>query len=830
MKGFLIFDLRFLIWSGFWKSKIKNQNSKMVIMETLLKDIRYGIRGLLKRPGFALMAVITLALGIGANSAIFSVCNAVLLRPLPFRESERLVMVWNHGAEAAGGDRTPLALADVLDWSAQNRSFESVGAFQNAFYNYTGGAIPERVRAAGVTANFFSLMGVPVQLGRDFLADDERSGAPRVALLSDHFWRTHFGADPHVIGKSIRLSGVEGIVIGVMPANLSFPAKDVKLWTVMQTEQPTRRGPYFLTGIGRLKPGVTLQQARSEIQTFKSSFSGERFDFNLLPVNDYLVGDVRLALVALLVAVSLVLLIAAVNVANLTLVRAEARVKEISIRTALGASRGRIFRQSLTESLLLTIAGAVVGVLLAMWGVELLLKLAPEGLPRLSEIRIDARVLGWTALVSLLTGVIFGFAPAWQSSRLDLNETLKEGGRGAAQGAARQRWRNLLVITELSLAMMLLISAGLLVKSLWRLQRVDVGVNAERVLTMRLALRGERYAEPQQARDFYSRLVEQVRSLPGVRTAAVSNSLPPDDTDFSSDFTIEGRSIEPGQQAPIAYFIRVSPDYFRVLDIPLRSGRFFNAADSANAPRVMLINKTFQRQFFLNEDPIGKRVNLGNAKEPNWNLIVGVVEDVKYNGLADEVQPALYQPTAQEPSWGMSLILKTEVADPLSLTTAVRTEVRKLDQDLPIAQVSALDQRLATATAQPRFRTMLISLFAAIALVLACVGIYGVISYSVAQRTHEIGIRMALGAQRHDVLKLVIGQGAFLAISGAAFGLGGAFALTRLMAGLLFGVTPTDAVTFSYVPLCLILIALLACYIPARRATKVDPLVALRYE
>jgi putative ABC transport system permease protein len=347
---------------------------------------------------------------------------------------------------------------------------------------------------------------------------------------------------------------------------------------------------------------------------------------------------------------------------------------------------------------------------------------------------------------------------------------------------------------------------------------------------MRLALRGERYAEPQQARDFYSRLVEQVRSLPGVRTAAVSNSLPPDDTDFSSDFTIEGRSIEPGQQAPIAYFIRVSPDYFRVLDIPLRSGRFFNAADSANAPRVMLINKTFQRQFFLNEDPIGKRVNLGNAKEPNWNLIVGVVEDVKYNGLADEVQPALYQPTAQEPSWGMSLILKTEVADPLSLTTAVRTEVRKLDQDLPIAQVSALDQRLATATAQPRFRTMLISLFAAIALVLACVGIYGVISYSVAQRTHEIGIRMALGAQRHDVLKLVIGQGAFLAISGAAFGLGGAFALTRLMAGLLFGVTPTDAVTFSYVPLCLILIALLACYIPARRATKVDPLVALRYE
>jgi putative ABC transport system permease protein len=805
----------------------------MAIMETLLKDIRYAIRGLLKRPGFALVTVITLALGIGANTAIFSVFNAVLLRPLPFRESERLMMVWNYGVEAAGGDRTPLALADVLDWRAQNRSFESVGAFQNTFFNYTSGEVPERVRAAGVTANFFSLLGVQVHLGRDFFPDDERPGAPRVALLSEHFWRSHFGADPQVVGKTIRLSGVEGIVVGVMPANLNFPAKDVKLWTAMQTEQPTRRGPYFLTGIGRLKPGITPQQARAEIQTFKSSFSGDKFDFNLLPVNEYLVGDVRTALVALLVAVIFVLLIAAVNVANLTLVRAEARVKEISIRTALGASRGRIFRQSLTESLLLTIAGGVVGVLLAMWGVELLLKFAPEGLPRLSEIRIDGSTLGWTALVSLVTCLIFGFAPAWQSSRLDLNETLKEGGRSAAQGATRQRWRNLLVVTELSLAMMLLIGAGLLVKSLWRLQRVDVGVNPERVLTMQLALRGGRYAQPEgteRVRDFYSRLVEQTQSLPGVRAAAVSNSLPPDDPDFSSDFTIEGRSTEPGQQSPIAYFIRVSPDYFRVLDIPLRSGRFFNATDSANAQRVMLINKTIQRQFFPNEDPIGKRINTGSAQEPVWHQIVGVVEDVKYNGLADEVQPALYQPTAQAPSWGMALILKTDVADPLSLTAAVRSEVRKLDHDLPIAQVSTLDQRLATATAQPRFRTMLITLFAAVALVLACVGIYGVISYSVAQRTHEIGIRIALGAQQHDVLKLVILQGASLAITGAALGLGGAFALTRLMAGLLFGVTPTDALTFSYVPLCLILVALLACYIPARRAAKVDPLVALRYE
>jgi putative ABC transport system permease protein len=799
-------------------------------METLLRDIRYGIRSLARRPGFAAIAVVTLALGIGANTAIFSVCNAVLLRPLPFRESNRLMMVWNNGAEAAGGDRTPLAAADVLDWRAQNRSFESVGAFQNTFYNYTGGDIPERVRAAGVTANLFSLMGVQVQLGRDFIAEDERPGGQRVVILSDQFWRSHFSADPQVIGKAIRLSGVDGIVVGVMSPNLNFPARDVKLWTVMQTEQPTRRGPYFLTGIGRLKPGVTLQQARAEMQTFKSSFSGEQFDFNVLPVNDYLVGDFRVALLALLAAVTLVLLIAAVNVANLTLVRAEARVREISIRAALGASSGRIFRQSLTESLLLTIAGGVVGTLLALWGVDLLLKFAPEGLPRLNEIRIDARVLGWTGLVSLLTGVIFGLAPAWQSSRLDLNATLKEGGRSAAQGASRQRWRNLLVVIELSLAMILLIGAGLLVKSFWRLQRVAVGVNPERVLTMQLTLRGQRYAEPEQVSNFYSRLVEQTQSLPGVRAAAVSNSLPPDETDFSSDFTVEGRNVEPGQQRPIAYFIRVSPDYFRVLDIPLRSGRLFNAADSANAPGVMLINKTLQRQVFLNEDPVGKRINLGDEREPRWNQIVGVVEDVKYNGLADAVQPAVYQPAAQTTSWGMSLLLKTEGGDPLSLTAAVRNEIEKLDRELPIARVSTLDQRLATATAQPRFRTMLIALFAVVALVLAAIGIYGVVSYSVAQRTRELGIRMALGAQRHDVLKLVIRQGALLAIAGAASGLGGAFALTRLMSGLLFGVTPTDALTFSCVPACLILVALLACYIPARRATKVDPLVALRYE
>ncbi len=799
-------------------------------MESLFKDIRYGIRGLLKRPGFTVIAVFTLALGIGANTAIFSVVNAVLLRPLPFKDPEQLVMVWNKGVKAAGGDRTPLALADLLDWRAQSRSFESIGAFQNAQYNYAGGEIPEQVRGAAITSNFLSLLGVQVQLGRDFTAEDERSGAPRAVLLSDRFWRSHFNADSSVVGRPITLSGVSGVIIGVMPATFNFPSRDVELWSAMQLAQPTRRGPYFLRGVARLKPGVTIEQARAETRTMKSSFDNGNFNFNILSVNDFIVGDVRLALTALLVAVTLVLLIATVNVANLTLVRAESRVKEISIRTALGASRKRIIAQSLTESLMLAIAGGALALLLAAFGVDLVLKLAPAGLPHLEQIGIDARVLGWTTLVSVLSGLIFGLAPAWQSSRLNLNESLKEGGRSSTQATGSQRWRKLLVVTELALAVMLVSGAGLLVKSLWRLQQVDLGVNPDRVLTMQFVLRGQRYAQPPQVLEFYSRLVEQTQNLPGVRAAAVSNSLPPDNTDFSSDFAIEGHSRAENQDQRVAYFVRVSPDYFRALGIPLRSGRLFNSTDTADTPSVMLINETFERRFFSGENPIGKRINLGSEREPDWNQVVGVVDDVKYNGIAEEVQPALYQPAAQAPSWGMSLIIKTDVADPVRLTSAVRNEVKTLDPELPVAEVSTLEDRIVTAMAQPRFRTTLIALFAAVALILACVGVYGVISYSVSQRTHEIGVRMALGAQTGDVLKMVIKQGLGLAAVGVTIGLAASFVLTRLMSSLLFEVKTTDLPTFTITAVMLALTALLACYLPARRAAKVDPLVALRYE
>jgi len=799
-------------------------------MYTLWQDLRFGARMLLKQPGFTLVAVITLALGIGANTAIFSVVNAVLLRPLPFKDSERLMMVWNRGAEAAGGDRTPLCVADLLDWRAQNHSFESIGAFGTGTLSYSGGEVPEQVREVSVTANFLSLLGVGLQLGRDFQSSDEQVGAPRVVLLTDHFWRTHFGANRQVIGRTINLSGLPTSVIGVMPANLNFPNQDVELWRAIQLEQPTRRGPYFLTGVARLKPGVKIPQARAEIQTMTTRFASKHFNFNVLRVNDYIVGDVRPALVALLVAVTLVLLIAAVNVANLTLVRAASRAKEISIRTALGASRGRIIRRLLTESLLLAIAGGGLGTLIAVWGVSLLVRFAPENLPRLDQIRIDGIVLLWTALVSLLTGLVFGLAPAWQSSRLNLNEALRDGGRSTTESAGKRRWRNLFVITELALALMLLTGSGLLIKSLWRLQQVDLGINPSRVLTMQLVLPDQHYEKPEQVRDFNSRLVEQTRSLPGVRAAALSNSLPPDETEYSSDFTIEGRTPTANKEPQIAYFNKVTPEYFQALGIPLLSGRFFTGADSADAPRVTLINETFRRRFFPGEDPIGKRLNFGRDKKPDWNQIVGVVGDVKYNGVADDVQPALYLAAQQSPIWGVSLVIKTDVADPLSLTAAVRNEIRKIDPDLPVTRVSTMEQRLSKAMAQPRFRTSLIALFAAVALALACIGIYGVISYSVAQRTHEIGIRMALGARQGDVLRMVIRQALVLALTGVALGLIASFALTSLMTNLLFGVKATDPATFFTTALLLVFTALVASYLPARRATKVDPLMALRYE
>ncbi|HEX8139616.1 MAG TPA: ABC transporter permease [Pyrinomonadaceae bacterium] len=800
------------------------------VIEDLWHDLRYGARRLRKNPGFTAVAVLTLALGIGANTAIFSVVNSVLLRPLPFSRPERLTMIWNNGVPAAGGDRTPLAVADLLDLRAQNRSFQSVDAFQSAFYNYNAGDSPERIRGARVTAGFFTTLGAQAALGRTFNTDEERPGAERVVVLSHRFWVSHLAANREVIGRALSLSGRSFTIVGVMPEAFDFPTREAQVWTALQLEPPARRGPYFLSGIARLKDGVELEQARAESRALRSTLSGEKFDFNYLPVNEFIFGDVRPALLVLLVAVTIVLLIASANVANLLLARAAGREKEISIRAALGASRGRIVRQLLSESLLLALLGGAASLLLAFWGVDLMLKLAPEGIPRLEEIRIDASALGWTALISLLTGIVFGLAPALQGSRLNLNEALKEGGRSSTESLGKRRWRNVLVVAELAMATMLLIGASLLLKSFWRLQKVDPGVDPERVLTMDIALRGERYAEPEQVQAFSKQLLERVAALPGVRAVAVSNSLPPDERDFSSDFTVEGQPLDARKGAPVADFILASKDYFRVLTLPLRRGRYFTDADSKDAPRVVIINESLERQFFAQGDAIGRRLNLSAQGEPEWAQIVGVVGDVKYTGLETETQPAIYQPVGQNPSWGMFLIVKTEAADPLTLTPAIRREVRAIDQELPVANVSTLEHRLAVAVTQPRFRTTLIAVFAGIALVLASVGIYGVISYSVTQRTHEIGIRMALGARAVDVLGLLLKQGMLMAVVGVGLGLIAAFALTRLMRSLLFGVSATDPSTFILIALLLTTVALLATYLPARRAMKVDPLVALRAE
>jgi len=797
-------------------------------MSTVVHDLRYAFRMLVKQPGFTLIAIVTLALGIGANTAIFSVVNAVLLRPLPFKESDRLVMIWHHGAAAAGGDRTPLAVADLLDLRAQSHSFEGIAAFQYATLNYSGGEVPVQVRGVNVTSNFLTVLGVGVQLGRDFQTTDEAANGPATVILGDQFWRAQFAADPNVVGRTINLNGVSTNIIGVMPPHLNFPRPEIQMWRALRLQQPTRRGPYFLTGVARLKPDLKIEQALADTKNAKSSFENNNFTVNLLSVNDFIVGAVRPALIALLVAVTIVLLIAAVNVANLTLVRSASRAKEISIRSALGASRVRLVQRLLIESLLLAVAGGVVGALCAVWGVSLLVKFAPDTLPRVDQIRVDGFVLLWTAVVSILTGVVFGLVPAWQNSRSNLNDVLRDGGRGSTESSARRRGRGVLVVTELALAVMLVTGAGLLIKSLWRLQHVDPGINSERVLTMQYSLRGQRYRELSSVREFAERLVSQTQSLPGVQAVAISNSLPPDETDFSSGFVMEGQ-LQSASQTQIAYFTIVSPDYFRVLGIPLKSGRVFSAADSADAPRVALINETLQRGYFPGQDPIGKRINTGSEREPEWNTIVGVVGDVKYNGLADDVQPAIYYTTAQNPTWG-SLVIKTDLADPLSLTAAVRNEVRKIDPDLPLTNVATMEDRLSNAVAQPRFRTTLIALFAAVALILACVGIYGVISYSVTLRTHEIGIRMALGAQTGDVLTMVIRQAIVLAIIGVALGLSASYALTSLMSKLLFGVQPTDPATFVLTAAILSITALLASYLPARRATKIDPLEALRYE
>ncbi len=816
----------------------------------LLQDLRYGVRMLLKNPGFTLIAIITLSLGIGANTAIFSVVNGVLLRPLAYREPERIVTLLNEG-------RFPVSPANFLDFQANGQSFTQMAAAEAWGGALTGNDTPEQVSGLRMGEELFDLLGVPALLGRTLQAEDFQPGKDRVLVLSHKLWQRSFGGMAEVVGKQVQLSGESYTVVGVMPPAFQFPpfwSTRAEMWTPLDLRpRATSRRGNSLRVFARLKPGVTQTQAQAEIEAMNRQLAAAYPEANtglnirVDPLNEKVVGNVRPALLILLVTVGMVLLIACANVACLLLARAAARQKEMAVRAALGASRGRILRQMLTESLLLALCGACGGGLVAVWGVAWLTRLLAGNstsfsvrLPRVSEIEIDATALLFTFTVALLTSVLFGLVPALAASKPELNQVLKEGGRGTT--SRRTRWREMLVVAELALSLVLLIGAGLLMNSFVKLQAVDPGFNPRNLLTATVSLAGAtQYVGP--AREtFYQQLTEQLKTIPGVEVVSAINHLPLAGDVWGRAIVIEGRPLPPPGQREGATFRVARPDYFQTMGIQMRAGREFNDRDTPDAPRVVIVNETLARQQWPSENPLGKRLTLGDPRDSSqtlqWLTVVGVVRDVKQDNWMAAPSNEIYLPFQQEADFyggtagrntSMTLVLRTSV-EPQSLTKAVPEMVRKLDRNLPVSGVVSMEQVVADTLWQPRFNLQLMGLFAALALVLAAIGLYGVMSYSVTQRTHEVGLRMALGAGRRDVLKLLVGQGMKLALLGVGIGVLTALALTRLMAKLLFGVSATDPLTFTALALLLTVVALLACWIPARRATKVDPLNALRYE
>ncbi|MEK6410078.1 MAG: ABC transporter permease [Acidobacteriota bacterium] len=801
-------------------------------METLLQDLRYGIRMLLKNPGFAVVAVIALALGIGANAAIFSVVNTVLLRPIPYEDPDRLMVV--REKKPPQFPEFSVSPGNFLDWQKQNTVFEKLVAINGTAFILVGeGAEPERLRGARVSAGLFEMLGVSPVNGRTFLEEEDQPGRENVVILGNGLWKRRFAADPNVIGQAITLSGISYTVIGVMPAGFGFPDRETDLWApvAFTARDAQAHGSHFLSVIGRLKPGATAAQARTDMNAIAGRLAEQYQDTNagwgisVFPMQEYDVRDIKPALLVLLGAVALVLLIACANVANLLLARSTVRQKEIAIRAALGASRWRVARQLLTESVLLALAGGAVGLLLAQWGIGSLLALAPQDLPRVKDVTLDAGVLGFTLLVTLLTGVIFGLVPALQASNPNLNETLKEGGRGTTGG--HHRVRGALVVTEVALALLLLVGAGLLIRSFYRLQQVNPGFNSSNALAVTVSLPGRKYSQNDQRSAFFTQLIEKVSALPGVVAVGASQSLPIQG-DYLLGFKIQGRPPDAPGEDPSTNYYAVTPDYFKAMGIPLLRGRVFTEQDKKDAPRVVVINEEMAKRYFPDQDPIGQRIHVTQGPEV-FREIVGIVGGVKQYGLAQPTTLQTYEPYLQMPFSGMTLVVRAE-GNLAPLGGAIRSQVLAIDKEQPVSRIRPLEQLVSESVATQRFSMLLLGIFAAVALILSIVGLYGVMSYSVTQRTHEIGIRAALGAQRTDVLKLVVGQGMILALTGVGIGLAAAFALTRLMATLLFGIGATDPLTFVAIPAVLTGVALAACFVPARRATKVDPIIALRYE
>jgi putative ABC transport system permease protein len=811
-------------------------------MQTLWQDLRYGARMLVKTPAVTLVAVVALTLGIGANTALFSVVNAVLLRSLPYADGEKLAIVWENRKSGAGNAQNVINLGNFYDWKDQNSVFVDMAAFFDRNLNLTGDGDPEEVPGQIATTNLFSVLGVNAFQGRTFTPEDGKPGQPNVVVISYNLWQRRFGAG-QVVGRQITLNNQQNTIIGVLPADVgwyvqkgSMINKAPEIWSPWQVSNELRqRRGRFARAVARLKPGVTFEQAQNEMNVIAARLEQQYPEFdtkwgvNVVPLRTQFTGEIRKPLLILLGAVGFVLLIACANVANILLARASSRKREIAVRAGLGASRWRIARQLLTESLLLSLVGGSCALLLAWWGTKALVALSPPGLMDLRNATVSLPVLGFTFALTLITGVVFGLAPALEAARFDLNSSLKEGGKNVGGGSHAHLLRSIFVVLQVAFALVLLVGAGLFMKSLGRLRSVEPGFNAENLLTMRVSLPARKYDSDPKMLDFFSRVSEQLRAIPGVTAVGAINTLPFAGPHSGTRMQIEGQpQLPPGQQLTTGICV-TDANYFQAMQIPLKRGRLFSEQEAKEMRHVVVVNETFARNNFPGQDPLGKRVTINMKDENAPTEIIGIVGDTKHLGLDTENEALAYWPQPELVYSSMTFVIRT-TGEATSVAPAARNVIANVDPEQPIGEVNTMQGLLATSIARSRFNATLLGVFSLVALVMAAVGIYGVMSYSVQQRTHEIGLRMALGAQQRDVLRLVIRQGIAVGLCGVAAGLLMSFGLTRLIVSLLFEVPATDGRTFAAVAAGLFLITLLACYVPARRATKVDPLVALRYE